>query len=305
MSTYEDNLLAARFAALAPEPPTGDWGDVLGKAGLARQRRPRRRLLVALTVVALAAAVGAALAVPAVRELFLVGPFAEGRVSRTVEGVRFLLSVPRTGWENGRHEKIGTRSLLISKSLGVAGQHAQAVVFGRVSATAPRPPRAPSCWVRSSTVPRLRSRQPWRARQGRSSSGGRRESPSADTRHSTWCSGFARTAIAIPGTSSPGETHGGVRSGPGRVWATPSGCGSSVLAGRGCSRSRDRETCVWCTPGSQGRVHEGRAGDRGHHPVDPLRLADVTPLRATGLVGNPTPVVGHERGVECFRREEP
>lgn len=61
-----------------------------------------------------------------------VPPFARGKVSRTVEGVRFSFVVPRTGWENGPHEDVGgkirTRSLLISKSL-VGGQAAEAVVF--------------------------------------------------------------------------------------------------------------------------------------------------------------------------------
>ena len=33
MSTYEDNLLAARFSALAPEPLPGDWADVVGRVG--------------------------------------------------------------------------------------------------------------------------------------------------------------------------------------------------------------------------------------------------------------------------------
>ena len=33
MSTYEDSLLAARFAALAPEPLPGDWDEILGRAG--------------------------------------------------------------------------------------------------------------------------------------------------------------------------------------------------------------------------------------------------------------------------------
>ena len=41
MSTYEDNLLAARFAALAPEPLTGDWDEVLDRAGRTRNRRRR------------------------------------------------------------------------------------------------------------------------------------------------------------------------------------------------------------------------------------------------------------------------
>ncbi len=40
MSAYEENLMAARFAALAPEPLPGDWNDVLGRAGAARKGRP-------------------------------------------------------------------------------------------------------------------------------------------------------------------------------------------------------------------------------------------------------------------------
>ena len=68
MSTYEDNLLAARFAALAPEPLAGDWDDVskgqaLGRAaddsGIPVAAGPRRRLLVVLAVVALVAVVSA------------------------------------------------------------------------------------------------------------------------------------------------------------------------------------------------------------------------------------------------------
>jgi hypothetical protein len=64
MSTYEDNLLAARFAALAPEPLAGNWDEVLDRAGAARKGRPersrvfqgrRRRLLVVLAAVALVA----------------------------------------------------------------------------------------------------------------------------------------------------------------------------------------------------------------------------------------------------------
>ena len=62
MSTYDDNLLAGRFAALAPEPLAGEWDDVLERAG-ARKGRPRlghsraqghRRRLVVLAAVALA-----------------------------------------------------------------------------------------------------------------------------------------------------------------------------------------------------------------------------------------------------------
>ena len=33
MSTNQDTLLAARFAALAAEPLPGDWADVVGRVG--------------------------------------------------------------------------------------------------------------------------------------------------------------------------------------------------------------------------------------------------------------------------------
>jgi hypothetical protein len=80
MTTYEDNLLAARFAALAPEPIAGDWADVVERAGVARRSRPRlrrsgllrrrRRLVVVLAVVAVVA-VGAASAIGGVRDFIL------------------------------------------------------------------------------------------------------------------------------------------------------------------------------------------------------------------------------------------
>jgi hypothetical protein len=69
MSTYEDNLLAARFAALAPEPLPGDWADVVGRVGARKGRRwlghpgtfrqRRRRLFAVLAVVAFVAVVSA------------------------------------------------------------------------------------------------------------------------------------------------------------------------------------------------------------------------------------------------------
>jgi hypothetical protein len=60
-------------------------------------------------------------------------PFERGKLTRTVDGVRFSLYVPKTGWENGPHEKIGaskfrTHGLLISKST-LRGQAAEAVIF--------------------------------------------------------------------------------------------------------------------------------------------------------------------------------
>jgi hypothetical protein len=69
MSTYDDTLLAARFAALAPEPLAGDWDDILDRAGRVRKgrrgfadslQRRRRRYLVVLAAVALGVVVGAA-----------------------------------------------------------------------------------------------------------------------------------------------------------------------------------------------------------------------------------------------------
>jgi hypothetical protein len=81
MSTYEHDLLTARFAALAPRPHPGDWDDVLDRAGAVRLRRRRlarslwrggrrRKLVVALAVAVLVAAVAAA-AYGTVRVLFL------------------------------------------------------------------------------------------------------------------------------------------------------------------------------------------------------------------------------------------
>ena len=78
MSTHEDTRLAARFAALAPEPLAGDWDDVLGRAGLARGRRRRLRhtgahsggrrgRLVVLAAAALVVVVGTASAFGTVR----------------------------------------------------------------------------------------------------------------------------------------------------------------------------------------------------------------------------------------------
>ena len=65
MTTYDDNLLAGRFAALAPEPLAGNWDEVLDRAGARKVGRPlgpfraaqgrHRRRLVVLAVVALVA----------------------------------------------------------------------------------------------------------------------------------------------------------------------------------------------------------------------------------------------------------
>lgn len=80
MTMYDDNVLASRFAAVAPEPLAGDWDDVIARAAAARTDPTRlryygslgrrRRLVVALAVVALVAVVTAT-AIGGVREFVL------------------------------------------------------------------------------------------------------------------------------------------------------------------------------------------------------------------------------------------
>ena len=71
MTTYDDSLLAARFAALAPEPLAGNWDDVLRRSGVAREtpgrlgrvgafRGQRRRRLLVLAAAALVVVVATA-----------------------------------------------------------------------------------------------------------------------------------------------------------------------------------------------------------------------------------------------------
>ena len=105
----------------------------LERSGVRRGGRRRRRLVaVAATAVV---AVGAASAFGTAHEFLFVQakPFAQGKLTRTVDGVRFSLNVPRTGWENGPHERLDsgkdrTHSLLISKST-VGPQGAEAIIF--------------------------------------------------------------------------------------------------------------------------------------------------------------------------------
>jgi hypothetical protein len=116
MTTYEDNLLAPRFAALAPEPLAGDWDDILARAGRARnarrhfagslRSRPRRRLVV-LAAVALVIVVGAASAL-AVRAILgakgIVGLAPVGTTPSTPARGELVLSFMfgRTGGDHGR-----------------------------------------------------------------------------------------------------------------------------------------------------------------------------------------------------------
>ena len=82
MTTYDESLLAAQFAALAPEPLEGRWDDVLREAVGSRDDRRRlarsavsqgrRRYLVALVAaVLLVVVVGAASAIGGVRAFIL------------------------------------------------------------------------------------------------------------------------------------------------------------------------------------------------------------------------------------------
>jgi hypothetical protein len=104
----------------------------------------RRRIGVAL-VAALVVIVLATSAFATVQQLFTGRtPFeeqqAQGRVTRTVAGVRFSFRVPRFGgdhaWTNGPIERIGNnphafgdRHFLISRDSKVGGQAAEAVIF--------------------------------------------------------------------------------------------------------------------------------------------------------------------------------
>ena len=126
MSTYDDGLLAARFAALAPEPLAGDWDDVLDRAGAAPKghREPersrvvqgrRRRLIVVLAAVALVAvATASAFAVRALTDKDIVGLPPVGATPSTPEkGVReMFLGVHHSAtwvYADGRLIRFGAR----------------------------------------------------------------------------------------------------------------------------------------------------------------------------------------------------
>ena len=90
MSTYEDNLLTAQFAALAPGPLPGDWDDVLTRSGTYKQRRRAFVVLVAAVVVAVAAA--SALAVRAYLDKGFVGLPPQGAAPSTPQKGTLVLS---------------------------------------------------------------------------------------------------------------------------------------------------------------------------------------------------------------------
>jgi hypothetical protein len=117
--------------------------SLLGAHVEAKQRvvSPRRRRRLAVLVAAAVVVIVATASAFAILRDSSDLPFAHGRESRVVEGVRFSFSGPRpekhsggfeTGWENGPVQRIGGKyrggSLLITKSL-VGGQAADAVIF--------------------------------------------------------------------------------------------------------------------------------------------------------------------------------
>ena len=128
MSAYEDTLLAARFAALAPEPLAGNWDEVLERAGAAPKghRGPdysrvvhssRRRPIVVLAAVAVVAvATASAFAVRSLTDNDIVGlPPVGATPSAPEKGVRemyFAINGPRRStwvYADGRVIRFGAK----------------------------------------------------------------------------------------------------------------------------------------------------------------------------------------------------
>jgi hypothetical protein len=177
MTTYDDNLLAARFAALASEPLAGNWDEVLDKAGVAPKgrwpERPRmlegrrRRLVVALAVVAVVAVVTASAL--AVRTFVTNKGFTGG-----LAPLGATPSTPETGeleifyWPEGagrsRNWVYADGRLISDRSRGLIEQRltpeglellrSEIVSTGEFSYEPPPPPPGPPCpiGVRPGTV---------------------------------------------------------------------------------------------------------------------------------------------------------
>ncbi len=117
-----------------------DLEDAIRREQATRARQcERRRRIAVLAVAAVVAIFGTASAFATVngfsklRELLSVEPFALGKQTRAVEGVRFSFNVSHGAWENGPAEKLASgtfrnRGLFISKST-VGPQGAEAIVF--------------------------------------------------------------------------------------------------------------------------------------------------------------------------------
>jgi hypothetical protein len=91
-----------------------------------------RILYLGLILAVSTVAVGTASAIVSVRAPVYVDAFAHGRITRAVEGVRFSLRVPRSGWENGPHVRVNrkwrTLGLYVSHNI-VGPQDADVVLL--------------------------------------------------------------------------------------------------------------------------------------------------------------------------------
>jgi hypothetical protein len=118
-----------------------DLEEAIGREQAARLRKQHRRRIATLVAAAVVVIVGTASAFAAVREFFRE-PYPSGRVTRTVDGIRFSFRVPGNvgdaRWENGPIERTGdtadrwaSPNFLINRST-VGGQAGEAVVFWTV-----------------------------------------------------------------------------------------------------------------------------------------------------------------------------
>jgi hypothetical protein len=129
MSAEAERRASARLKAAIEETPVS--------GGPARADHERHRRIVVFAAAALVVVVAAASAVAAARELFF-DPSKPRQESRTVDSVEFTFTVP-AWWENGPIVKVGESSsgvpdfragnVFVSKSFGVIGQHASAVIY--------------------------------------------------------------------------------------------------------------------------------------------------------------------------------
>lgn len=133
--------VADSLKRIYPVPSVGaDWDDVVERAGIRRRRRYSRLVSRRVGAVAAVIVVAALLVTPAlglghrildlVRDPVVVKPYAEGRVTRSVDGVRFSLAVDAGGWENGPHLRTDWRHHSFSITKNTTGpQGAEAIIF--------------------------------------------------------------------------------------------------------------------------------------------------------------------------------
>ncbi len=282
------------------------------------ERPPRRRLEVALIGCA-AAAVGAALDVPAVHDLFFVGPSRRQGVANC-GGVRFSLSVPRTGWRTARdrsHEATFHKKPVDQQEHSLEAQLQKAVIFLTGFRTPPRRPLRKLLGSAIGIV--LRPRGGSRERHGPSSSSGPTQvtfggSPAQHVELTVREDLSFEPEILLPWLWSIGVL--------GCVLTRQSNVSDTIrvrivdVGGHGCSSKPSKNVTRDEAPVASAEL--GTSGEHEDRPIDPLRVADVSGFeppegwhssprgrrnrgdvnRAGGFVGNPTLVVGHERAVD-------